>query len=172
MPNTLIPQGAPQGPNSNTRDHVTVIADDPYFAGWFNPIPQWWFLSALDYPNLSAPGGPPTNEFSHFYQAFAVDDLNLPPELYPDPDVWPDPDEFPGIGLRDSADGFKNSLRQAVESLVTSDSVTRDFTGGRDLTDSIPFGGDSATAQKVDFDPVPDIVRPVVEPVWDPGDIE
>ncbi len=88
--------------------------------------------------------------------------------------MWPElpPDLYPGTGLRDSADGFKDSKRTAVDHLVTSDSVGRDFTGERDPSESIPLGGDAADAQLVDFDQVPDLVRPIVEPVWDPGDVD
>jgi hypothetical protein len=170
MSPTLLPPGFPQGPNSITYDHTKKITDDPYFAGWFNPIPQWWFLSALDYPNLSAPGGPPTNEFSHFYQAYAVDNLTRGDYLFPEIDLWPETDLYPGDGM-DSANASVSGLRTGDDHIPTSDSAIRAFAGERDPDESILFAGDSAEAIMVDFDPVPDTVRPVVEPVWDPGDV-
>ena len=141
---TIVPPGTPQGPNVNPYDHTPDISVDPFFAGWDNPVPQWWFLSQLDYANLTAPGASPTNEFSHFYQTYVEETLTT----------------------SDSAGSKKETTRQGVETLYTSDSAARGAIYGRDESDTLTTS-DSAEATLVNFGQIADLVRPIVTPVED-----
>jgi hypothetical protein len=126
----LPPEATVRGANIALIDQWPPIEEDPLFNGWHNPVPFWWFLG-YQYSLLGVSGVPTPSEGNSFYIRTATDDISG--------------------GLDDEAVRTYLADRESDDAIPVHDDAEPDFTGTREVTDTISTS-DSAHAYRVYLD--------------------